>query len=114
MKACEEIMNRLKPIRDANQNAEWAEITKLAYGSQIGLSVAKTTKAGDLNPYEVFGLACAEVEVDLLTGNFQVARVDILEDAGESMNPLNDVGQVNTFSSSIQRVMYLYRLSGGR
>ncbi|XP_037042497.1 xanthine dehydrogenase-like [Bradysia coprophila] len=94
MKACEEIMRRLQPLRDANKDAQWTDLTKEAYKNQIGLSVAHTAKAADLKPYDVLGLSCAEIEVDLLTGNLLVHRVDILEDAGLSLNPLIDVGQV--------------------
>lgn len=87
-------MNRLKPIRDENKNAQWVEITKAAYVKQIGLSVVHTAKATDLKTYDVWGLTCAEIETDILTGNIQLVRVDILEDAGQSINPLIDIGQV--------------------
>ncbi len=97
-KACEEINNRLKPIRDANKDAQWVDITKAAYTNQIGLSVLYTAKASDLKPYDVWALACAEIEIDLLTGNILVHRVDISEDVGQSMNPLIDVGQVKNCS----------------
>lgn len=45
-------------------------------------------------PYDVYGITIAEVEVDLLTGQHIIRRLDVLEDAGTSMNPLIDVGQV--------------------
>jgi xanthine dehydrogenase large subunit len=44
--------------------------------------------------YFAYGAACAEVVVDRLTGEHKVCRVDILHDAGRSLNPAIDLGQV--------------------
>ena len=45
-------------------------------------------------PYAVYGVTSAEVEIDLLTGQHIIRRVDLMIDAGLSMNPKIDVGQV--------------------
>ena len=37
---------------------------------------------------------CAEVELDVLTGENQINRVDILYDCGQSVNPEVDMGQI--------------------
>ncbi|GAX76008.1 hypothetical protein CEUSTIGMA_g3451.t1 [Chlamydomonas eustigma] len=44
--------------------------------------------------YATFGAAVAMVEVDLLTGDRQVLSVDLLFDAGKTINPAVDIGQV--------------------
>ena len=48
----------------------------------------------DLTDYYIYGVGACEVEVDVLTGNHQVLRVDLLEDVGNSMSPEVDIGQV--------------------
>ncbi|KAG8313192.1 hypothetical protein J6590_006750 [Homalodisca vitripennis] len=52
------------------------------------------TLKDNVKDYDIFGVTVAEVEVDILTGQHQVTRVDILEDAGVSLSPEVDVGQV--------------------
>ena len=32
--------------------------------------------------YDVFGAACTEVELDVLTGNYIIQRMDVLYDSG--------------------------------
>jgi len=50
--------------------------------------------AGKPFHYYAYGAAVAEVEVDAFTGQYEVRRVDILHDVGDSMSPLVDRGQV--------------------
>lgn len=47
-----------------------------------------------MQPYDVYGISFADVEVDLLTGQHQIQRVDLIVDAGESLSPEVDVGQI--------------------
>ncbi|XP_011302981.1 indole-3-acetaldehyde oxidase [Fopius arisanus] len=44
--------------------------------------------------YPIYAVAVTEVEVDVLTGQHIIRRVDLLEDVGISMNPEIDRGQV--------------------
>lgn len=53
-----------------------------------------TTGRGRPFYYFAYGAACAEVTLDLLTGENTIDRVDILHDAGESLNPEIDIGQI--------------------
>ncbi|WDR04116.1 xanthine dehydrogenase molybdopterin binding subunit [Devosia algicola] len=44
--------------------------------------------------YFAYGAAVSEVTIDILTGEYQVDRVDILHDVGTSLNPAVDMGQI--------------------
>ncbi|HTO95256.1 MAG TPA: xanthine dehydrogenase molybdopterin binding subunit, partial [Bacteroidota bacterium] len=44
--------------------------------------------------YYAFGIAVSEAEVDILTGAHTILRTDILYDAGGSVNPAVDMGQI--------------------
>ncbi|MCM2549970.1 xanthine dehydrogenase molybdopterin binding subunit [Burkholderia glumae] len=44
--------------------------------------------------YYAYGAACSEVVIDTLTGEMRVLRADVLHDAGTSLNPAIDRGQV--------------------
>lgn len=95
MKACEEINHRLEPVRaDLPKDATWAAVVKAAYARTIDLSATHLWRAADFTPYPILGVSCAEIELDVLTGNVLVTRVDLEEDVGVSMSPLLDIGQV--------------------
>ncbi len=59
-----------------------------------GLSWDKDTMQGRPFFYYAYGAAVSEVVVDTLTGEFKLLRADILHDAGKSLNPAVDIGQV--------------------
>ncbi|XP_062544110.1 aldehyde oxidase 3-like [Armigeres subalbatus] len=93
-KACEVLLDRIHPIRERIGNSSWTSIIEQAYRENIDLSATYMYKESELEPYIVWGLSCAEIEIDVLTGNLQIIRVDILEDTGESLSPGIDVGQI--------------------
>ena len=52
------------------------------------------TMSGRPFSYYAYGAAVAEVVVDTLTGEWKLLRADVLYDAGKSLNPAIDLGQV--------------------
>lgn len=85
----------MKPIRDAMPpNHTWSELTQACHKQFIDLRATSQNKENDLQMYPVYGLAAADMEVDILTGMYQLRRVDIVEDVGESLSPNVDVGQI--------------------
>lgn len=92
-------------VRAGNFQASFAEFVERAYFARVQLSAAgfyKTPKldfdrdAGKGRPfyYFAYGAAVSEVAVDTLTGEYRVLRSDLLHDAGTSLNPAIDMGQV--------------------
>ncbi len=59
-----------------------------------GLSWDKEKMFGRPFYYFAYGAAVSEVIVDTLTGEWKLLRADILHDAGKSLNPAVDIGQI--------------------
>lgn len=59
-----------------------------------GLSWDAATMQGRPFAYFAYGAAVAQVLVDSLTGEWTLERADLLYDAGRSINPALDIGQV--------------------
>ncbi|MGI9368804.1 MAG: xanthine dehydrogenase molybdopterin binding subunit [Ruegeria sp.] len=83
----------------------FAEAAALTYQGRVSLSATgfyKTPKIewdrikGRGRPffYFAYGASITEVAVDTLTGENRILRTDILHDAGASLNPALDIGQV--------------------
>jgi xanthine dehydrogenase large subunit len=88
-----------------NHTIGFPELVKRAYLARISLSSTgfyRTPKihwnaekaSGRPFYYFAYGAACAEVAIDILTGEMKVTRVDILHDVGRSLNPAIDIGQI--------------------
>jgi xanthine dehydrogenase large subunit len=84
---------------------EFAELARLAWLARVSLSATgfyrtpkihydRRTFTGRPFYYFAYGAAVSEVEIDTLTGEYRVRRVDILHDVGRSINPAIDLGQV--------------------
>lgn len=54
----------------------------------------ENAKTGQPFNYFTQGVACSEVEIDVLTGDSRILRADILMDLGKSINPALDIGQI--------------------
>jgi xanthine dehydrogenase large subunit len=104
--ACDQILARLEPVRDRlGPSASWEEAVTDAYFHRIQLWAAGFYKTeglwwdarsmqGEPFKYFAYGVAAAEVSVDGFTGAYEVDRVDIVHDVGDSLSPLVDIGQI--------------------
>jgi len=83
----------------------FADLVQKAYLSRVqlwsdgfyatpGLSWDRETMSGNPFGYYAYGASVSEVIVDTLTGEWKLLKADCLYDAGNSLNPAIDVGQV--------------------
>ncbi len=83
----------------------FAELAEQAWMGRISLSATgfyrtpkihydPETSSGRPFLYFAYGAAVSEVEIDCLTGESRIIRADILYDAGKSVNPAIDIGQI--------------------
>ena len=90
---------------DEEQWIGFGPFVEMAYQNRVSLSSTgyyKTPKihydraSANGRPffYYALGAACSEVEIDTLTGEYDMLRTDIIQDVGKSLNPALDIGQV--------------------
>ena len=81
---------------DVVRQAYLAQVPLFATGYYRTPNLHFDPQTGKGRPFHYFayGAAVSEVEVDGFTGQFRLRRVDIAQDAGTSLNPLVDRGQI--------------------
>lgn len=101
----EDVEFRNGQVRVRDHFLSFEEMIQKAYFGQVSLSSTgfyRTPKIfydrdqarGRPFYYYAYGVACVEVLVDTLTGEYRMLRGDILHDVGDSLNPAIDIGQV--------------------
>nr|WP_295083540.1 xanthine dehydrogenase molybdopterin binding subunit [uncultured Roseateles sp.] len=92
-------------VRAGSQRLSFKDLVAKAYLQRVqlwsegfyttpGLQWDKTKLQGRPFYYFAYGAAVVEVLVDTLTGENRITRADLLHDAGRSLNPALDIGQV--------------------
>ncbi|CAM6083475.1 unnamed protein product [Calypogeia fissa] len=105
LNACEQINARLSHLSKEMPQASFAAVVLAGYLQRIDLSAHGFFITPDIGfewdvgkgrpfAYYTFGTAFAETEIDTLTGDFYLRRVDIVMDLGHSLNPAIDIGQI--------------------
>ena len=117
LNACQQIQERLQPLIDRYPElsgpANFANLCNAAYFERINLmangfyasphgaeyqwpewmDTDDNSARGDAWNYFAFGVGCAEVEVDCLTGVWRAVRCDVIMDVGQSLNAAIDIGE---------------------
>jgi xanthine dehydrogenase large subunit len=90
------IGNRSVPFPDLVKQAYFARVSLSSTGFYKTPKIHWDPKTGQGRPffYFAYGAACAEVLVDVTTGEMKLTRADIVHDVGRSLNPAVDIGQI--------------------
>jgi len=72
----------------------WKEVIDVAVKGGAQLAQAGVTDQAHVQNYSLFSAGCAQVEIDILTGETQVNSFDLVYDSGKSLNPAVDIGQI--------------------
>ncbi|GFS13924.1 xanthine dehydrogenase/oxidase [Elysia marginata] len=94
--AAEILKERMRPIREKFPEANWKELCQKSAAGKLDLTARFLNQHQMGSPYvnyHTYCIAVTETEVDILTGESQIRRVDIMADYGESLNPMIDIGQ---------------------
>ncbi|XP_044731678.1 xanthine dehydrogenase-like [Chrysoperla carnea] len=94
MQACKQLLANMDPVRQKMIDHDWKKLVRECNLLNIDLQATYQVTPRDIKNYDIYGVTFSEVEIDLLTGLHQILRVDLLEDVGESLSPLVDVGQI--------------------
>jgi len=103
--AAEAIRERLTPIAAERPGASFPELAAAAHAARVSLSACAHYATPDIRfdrevgrgapfAYHVCGTAIAEVTLDCLRGTYRIDAVRIVHDAGLSLDPAIDLGQV--------------------
>lgn len=100
-----DIMFLPNQVRVKDAEIAFDDVVREAYMARVSLSATgfyatpkiywdSVTNRGRPFFYYAYGAAVSEVAIDTLTGESRILRADILHDAGRSLNPAIDLGQI--------------------
>ncbi|KAL2608711.1 hypothetical protein R1flu_027284 [Riccia fluitans] len=110
LNACNTLVDTLRPVllesqTEGPESPSWEAVVRKAKARNLPLSAqGQHSKHGLQTAYIVCGAAVSEVEVDVLTGGVSILQADLIYDAGKSINPAVDIGQVE--GSFVQGIGY--------
>jgi len=92
-------------VKGKPSDLKWEQLVSEAYLRRVSLSAQahfatpkihfdRETEKGEPFAYHAYGSAVVEATVDCLRGTYTIDRVGIVHDAGRSLNPLVDMGQL--------------------
>ena len=96
--AAQDLKRRMDVIKNQMEdpNPEWKDLVKACHSKAVDLTARHMGHSGNdgFKNYDVWGAVCTEVEVDVLTGETEIRRCDLITDTGMAVSPEIDVGQV--------------------
>ena len=101
----QEVVFARNQVRAGQKTLSFTQLVRNAFLARVPLSATGYWRTPDIefdrerwrgNPffYFAYGAAVSEVAIDVLTGESRLLRADLLHDAGRSVNPAIDRGQI--------------------
>jgi len=95
IKACEILLAKMAPVKAKLKDASWERIVDECHKEGVEMAASYLLSKNDgVKSYDVYAVNLLEVELDVLTGENKVSRVDLIEDTGKSLSPEVDIGQI--------------------
>ena len=94
--ACDKLKERMKPVAEKMEAAKWHEIVQACFFNGVDLCARHMGHSinDKLKGYTIWCAVLTEVEIDVLTGERNILRTDLIEDTGATINPEVDIGQI--------------------
>nr|XP_039264202.1 indole-3-acetaldehyde oxidase-like [Styela clava] len=96
MECCKILKSRMDIVKEKlTDDMTWSDKISKCFENGVNLTsqywVFNNSK--NIVTYNCYGAALTEAELDIITGEFVLRRVDMLYDCGKSINPAIDIGQ---------------------
>ncbi|CAI9105908.1 OLC1v1004935C3 [Oldenlandia corymbosa var. corymbosa] len=95
---CNTLVERLGQLKSELQEqtcpVNWESLILQAHSRAVNMAAHSYYVPVSDSMYLNYGAAVSEVEINILTGETNILRTDIIYDCGQSMNPAVDLGQI--------------------
>ena len=89
-----DLLSKMSPEDRSAKASTWKELIQHAVSKRVNLAAVGQYDGKGQLAYNIFIVGAAEVTLDALTGQVTVERFDMSYDAGQSLNPAIDIGQI--------------------
>ncbi|BFZ04913.1 hypothetical protein BsWGS_07952 [Bradybaena similaris] len=90
---CDVLNERMAKSKASLENPTWEQVVAKSFADDVNMT-CQIWPEKVVDFYSCYTACCSEVELDVLTGQYQILQVDYVYDCGISLNPELDLGQL--------------------